>query len=370
MEKEILMMRKSVYIHIPFCKQICSYCDFPKFCYQKKWISSYLDSLEKEIDEIYEHDFVSTIYIGGGTPTCLEIQELERLLKITKKFKREENCEFTIEANTQDLTPEKIKLLKAYGINRVSIGVQTFRPHLQKIIGRKEEYAEVKKVIDILKQEGITNINLDLMYALPKETLKDLEQDLEAFLSLDIKHISTYSLILEEHTHLFIKGYQEIEEDLDFQMYHLILKTLKKHGFDHYEVSNFSHPGYPSKHNLCYWNNLEYYGFGLGASGYLEHTRYTNPMNLTTYQKNFHKKEKEVLTEMNEMEYEMILGLRKTEGVSNKIFEDKYHKKIEEAFDLTYLLKNKLIEWHEEYLRIPEDKIYLSNEILIHFLKS
>lgn len=361
-------MITSVYIHIPFCKKICSYCDFPKFCYQKKWIMPYLDSLKEEIKKEYKGDLIKTLYIGGGTPTSLDLEELEYLLNITKVFHQDENIEFTVEANLSDLTLPKIKLLKRYGVNRISIGIQTLNKSLQDILNRNEEKETLKNTISHLKEEGISNLNIDLMYAIPSETLKDVEEDLSFFLSLDIPHISTYSLILEEHTALFLKHLPPISEELDEKMYKLICKTLKDHGYKHYEVSNFAKKGYESNHNLTYWNNEVYYGFGLGASGYVHKKRYTNHQNLMKYMKKDYSKEIETLDNTMLMEYEMILGLRKEEGVSQDLFYQKYGKKIDEIFDIDDLLKKGLLVWNHRNLMIPENKIYLSNEILVNFI--
>lgn len=361
-------MIKSLYIHIPFCKKICSYCDFTKFCYQKKWIMPYLESLEEEIHKYYKGEVLNTIYIGGGTPTSLDDNELEYLLHITNALNKDKSYEFTVEANISDLTLNKIKLLKKYGVNRISIGIQTWNKDLQKTLNRMEDYCDVKNTITNLKNNGIDNINLDLMYAIPKEECKDLILDLEYILSLDIPHISTYSLILEPNTLLYMKKIKEIDPELDAKMYDLICNTLKKNGYNHYEVSNFAKPNYESKHNLTYWNNDEYYGFGLGASGYIGNQRYTNHSNLTKYINKDYKREIEKISSISKQEYEMILGLRKLKGVSTLEFQKKYHKNIEDVFDIKKLLKEKLLIYENDYLKIPEDKIYLSNEILVKFL--
>ncbi len=361
-------MITSCYIHIPFCKKICAYCDFPKFCYFDKWIEPYLEALEEEIRKIYINEEMKTIYIGGGTPSSLDEKSLEKLFEILNIIKKAKNCEFTIEVNSEDITEEKVKLFKKYGINRVSIGVQTFNPKLQKILNRISDYEVVKKAIVLLNKYGIKNINLDLMYAIPEETLEDLKEDLDKFLSLNISHISTYSLILEEHTQLYLKQPKLIDEDLDFKMYNFIIETLAKNNYNHYEISNFSKEGYYSKHNLTYWNNEMYYGFGLGASSYIKTKRFNNHSNLTKYINKDFKKDEEDIGRERKMEYEMILGLRKVIGVSNKDFFEKYGKNIEGVFDLKKLLESKLLVWENEYLKIPEDKLYLSNEILVTFI--
>lgn len=358
----------SVYIHIPFCKQICSYCDFPKFFYLEKWIKSYLYALEKEIKSTYKGEKVNTIYIGGGTPSVLEKEDLEALFSIVSIFSKAKDVEFTIEANSEDITKEKAALFAKYGVNRVSIGVQTFHPHLGEILERKTSYEMVKKSIENLNDVGILNINLDLMYAIPEETLKDLESDLGQALTLPITHLSCYSLILEEHTKLYLKKPKLIEEELDAQMYEKIREILKEAGFKQYEISNYAKGGYEAKHNLVYWNNEEYYGFGLKASSYMQKKRRTNTGSLTDYLEGKYEKEEEQIHLKEDMEYEMVLGLRKVEGVSIQKFKQKFHVEMADIYPMQALQEKGLIEILDDFVRIPIDKIYLSNAILLSFL--
>lgn len=360
------MMVKSVYIHVPFCKTICSYCDFCKVFYQKNWVKEYLKELQKEVETIYQNEVLDTIYIGGGTPSCLNLEELEILFSITDILRKSNNVEFTIECNIESITEEKLKLFKKAGITRISYGVQTFHKSYLTYLNRHHTKEEVKKIIDLTKQY-IPNINVDLMYALKDETIKEVEEDLNYFLKLEIPHISTYSLIIEPHTVLGIKE-TYIEDEIDFSMYQVICNTLKMHEYKHYEVSNFCKIGYESRHNLTYWNNEQYYGFGLGASGYLGRTRYTNTRSINHYLNGNWMYEKEILTDHEIMENECILGLRKLEGISLDAFYQKYHKQLEEIFEYSSLLKKGLLEVQNGYLKIPEDKIYLSNEVLIHFI--
>ena len=361
-------MIKSAYIHIPFCKKICSYCDFPKVCYQEKWIDSYLNALKYDIETNYNNDILDTIYIGGGTPSSLSTIELNKLFVILKKLKLNKTYEYTIETNIEDLTEDKIKLMKSFGINRVSIGVQTFNDKHLKTLNRNSNYEDLKNKIDLLKNNGIDNINLDLMYALPNQKIEELNQDLNLFLNLNIKHISTYSLILEEHTKLYIDKTEYIDEDLDYKMYNTIENTLKNNNYEHYEVSNYCKEGYESKHNLTYWNNNQYYGFGMGASSYIDNIRINNTKNITTYLNKDIISSKEELKDLEIMQYEMILGLRKIKGVNKESFKNKYSKDIKEVFDIKELLdNNKLIE-NNEYIYINPKYIYLSNDILVNFI--
>ena len=259
-------MCESVYIHIPFCKTICSYCDFCKIFYNKEFVERYLDSLELEIKSNYQGEVIKTIYIGGGTPSCLGIDELQRLFEIIKIFNKDDGVEFTIECNIETLTEEKINLFLANGINRVSIGVQSLIDKNIKFLERHHNRELVIEKINLLKTKGINNINLDLIYALPNQTMEDLKYDLDEYMKLGITHISTYSLMIEPNTKLFINNTDNISEELDSKMYNFICSYLKQKGFKHYEISNFCLDGYESIHNLTYWNNNKYYGFGVGAS--------------------------------------------------------------------------------------------------------
>ncbi len=281
----------SVYIHIPFCDKICSYCDFIKVFYNEKYIEEYLLALEEEINNNYNGEKIETIYIGGGTPTSLKISELKKLFNILKIFKLNDNYEFTVECNIESLTKEKLDLLKKNNVNRLSIGIQTFNEKNLKYLNRFHTKEEVFAKIKYAKDIGFNNINIDLIYALKNETLDDLKKDIDLFLELDINHISTYSLIIEPHTKLYIYNENNIDDDLDYEMYKYICKKLKENNFIHYEISNFSKRGFESKHNLTYWNNLQYYGFGLGASGFINNIRYTNTKNMNKYlNKKFIKK--------------------------------------------------------------------------------
>ena len=266
------MKTKSIYIHVPFCKNICSYCDFAKLYYNKKWASIYLDALNFEIKEKYKEEPIRTLYIGGGTPNALDLEELEKLFIILSIFKNV--TEYTIECNIELLTLDQIKLFVKYGINRVSLGIQTSHQKYLKFLNRNHSKVEVENKIQMLKDNGISNINVDFIYALPGQTIKELKEDIEFFKSLSIPHISTYSLIIEPNTVLYNQNVNYVDEDIDASMYNLIIEELKE--FNHYETSNFALPNYESKHNLTYWNNEEYYGFVVGASGYIDIIRYTN----------------------------------------------------------------------------------------------
>ncbi len=361
-------MIESAYIHIPFCSHICNYCDFAKVLYQKKWIFNYLDALKKEIQLNYQNELLKTIYIGGGTPTALDLEEFKYLLEIISTLNKQKEYEYTIECNVESLTEEKVKSMKQYGVNRISIGVETFHKHHLKIMNRHHTKEQVVEAILLLKKYGFQNINIDFIYALPNETIEEVVSDLCNFLKLDIPHISTYSLMIEPNTPFYLNHIKTIEEELDFSMYEKICRTLKKNGYEHYEISNFAQPGYESKHNLAYWNNAFYYGFGLGASGYIPEIRYTNTRNLTKYCNGEFCFNQEKIDFKTKMENEMILGLRKLEGVNLIQFKQKYGKEMDSIFPIRQLQKEGKLQVHNRYLRIPEEQLYLSNEILMQFI--
>ncbi len=357
---------KNAYIHIPFCKTICTYCDFCKMYYNAKWASVYLDSLEKEIDSKYKNETLSTIYIGGGTPNSLSNEELERLFNILDRLNKDKSYEYTIECNIELLTLEQILLMKRYGINRVSIGVQTFNQKYLEFLNRHHTSSMVKEKIDLLKKYDINNINVDLIYAIPGETLEQLSEDIEIIKTLDIPHISTYSLIIEANTVLSKLHIKNISEDLDYDMYNLIIERLNN--YNHYETSNFSKEGYESKHNLTYWNNEHYYGFGLGASGYIDNVRYENTRSLNHYLEGKYVLEESTLTKNEVIENEFILGFRKLEGININRFKEKYNIDILNIDVVLELLeKGKLIN-DGSNIKIDNNYVYTANDILINFL--
>lgn len=363
-------MIKNCYIHIPFCQSICSYCDFCKLLYNEKFINKYLDSLEKEIKDIYNGEELETIYIGGGTPSCLSTHQLERLFKILEIFKKSKNIEYTIEGNFETTTKEKLELYKKYGINRLSLGIESINKDNLKFMNRTLVINEVKEKINMMRKLGFNNINLDLIYALPNETINTLSKDIEFILSLNIEHISTYSLIIENNTILKINNEQNIDEELDEKMYYEIINRLKENNYNHYEISNFSKKGYESKHNMCYWNNNEYYGFGLGASSYINNKRMTNTRSITSYNNRILGKEIEIVNKNDKIEYEIMLNLRLIDGIDLKEFKNKYQKDLKDLYDYQYLLKNKFLIEENNHLKIPEDKLYISNEIIVKILQN
>ena len=357
-----------IYIHIPFCDCICSYCDFCKILYNNKYINNYLDNLEKEINYRYKNELIKSIYIGGGTPSSLSYQELERLFNIIKIFKLDSNYEFTIECNVNNLDINKIKLFKDNGVNRVSLGVQSFNKEILTILNRSHTYKEVYNVINNLKSNNINNINIDLIYGV-NDNIDIVKKDIDYFLSLDIPHISCYSLIIEDNTLLKINNYQNIDEDIEYEMYKYIENKLTSNGYIHYEISNYAKEGYSSIHNINYWDNGSYYGFGLGSVSYIDNYRISNTKNISKYNKGIYISNREYEDMNTNMSNDMILGLRKIKGVSISKFYNKYKKDIREVFDIDDLINNKILIIDNDNMYIDSKYIYLSNQVLIRFIK-
>jgi oxygen-independent coproporphyrinogen-3 oxidase len=354
----------AVYVHIPFCRHICSYCDFCKVLHIKTFVDDYLDALQNEIINTYDGELIKTLYIGGGTPSCLTHQERVKLFRILENFKRTPDCEYTFECNPDDITDDLLDDIVAGGVNRVSIGVESFNKNNLKFMERNIDYKDLEKKLELLRNRGITNINLDLMYALPNEKMSTLKKDVANLIKLNPTHISTYSLIIEEHTKVSNNNTEYISEEEDRKMYDYICKTLDKNGYNHYEVSNFAKEGYESKHNITYWLNQEYYGFGLGASGFKGGVRYTNTKNLSEYINHRYRKEELLLTIKDQMDNELMLGFRLLKGIDINNFYDKYGKNIQEVYPVEDLIKQKLLIYKAGYLYINPKYIYTMNEIL------
>ena len=348
----------SAYVHIPFCTQICYYCDFSKVFIKNQPVDAYLEHLIQETRS-YEIGKLRTLYIGGGTPTALSAQQLAYLLtELPKVMDLSEVEEFTIEANPGDLDPDKIAVLKDSQVNRVSLGVQTFDNKMLKKIGRSHQEQDIYDNIHHLKQAGFDNISIDLIYALPGQTMDQVKENVAKAIDLDIPHMSLYSLILENHT-VFMNRMRRgklplPKEELEAEMFEYIIEELEKAGFEHYEISNFSKPGFESRHNLVYWDNAEYYGLGAGASGYVDGIRYKNHGPIRNYLEAVEAGKaritEEHLTLEEKMEEELFLGLRKKTGVSKARFEEKFGV----SFDQRY--GQVVASLTEQGLLVPDDK--------------
>ncbi len=362
-------MIKSCYIHIPFCKKICSYCDFCKNYYNELVVDNYLDNLKKEISKNYKSEVLDTLYIGGGTPSSLSKNNLNKLINILKLFKLNNSYEFTFECNYEDINEELLDLLKNNKVNRISIGIQTFNDKFSKVLNRDINKKEMIEKINLTKKY-FSNINIDLMYALPGESINDLKMDLEIIRKLDVTHISTYALIIEDHTNLKLQNIKETRDDIQNKMYYLIVDYLKNNGYNHYELSNFAQENYESRHNLTYWNNDNYYGFGAGASGFVNNVRYDNTKSVFKYNDGITGVYEEKLSLNELMKDEAMLSLRKTNGINKDVFYKKYNILLEDAFDYKDLVRNNILAETGKNVYIKENKLFVSNEIIIMFLDS
>ncbi len=310
-------MVASLYVHIPFCRHICGYCDFTKMFYEPKWALSYVQELKKEIAAFHlpAHS-LKTVYLGGGTPTCLPKELLGDLLDFLSKYWDPADYECTVEGNPETIDETLPLFLKQHGVNRFSLGIESSSPRLLSLMGRHHTFADAKTAISRLKAAGLTNISADFIYALPNETMDELQGDIAAFLSLDLPHLSAYSLTVSPSTGFAHQGYHEADEQIQGAMYEMILRAFRQAGYTRYEVSNFARNHAYSRHNLTYWHDEEYAAAGLGASGYLGRVRYTNTKNLTSYLKGEWRGESETLSRQSEHEDYFLTNLRLADGFS------------------------------------------------------
>lgn len=381
------MKELGIYIHIPFCKQKCYYCDFVSYANKEEKIQEYIECLQKEIEmesEKYKNEEyeITTIYIGGGTPSFIDVSYIERIINTIKQnYKLYENPEITIEVNPGTINEEKIKKYKDIGINRISIGLQTTKDNLLKQIGRIHTYEEFLNCYKIVKKIGIDNINVDLMLGLPNQTLEDLKESLIEVINLKTNHISLYSLILEENTILekmVSKNMTKLpEEDLEREMYWTTKNILEENGYIHYEISNFSKKGYESKHNLNCWGQKEYLGFGVAAHSYIKNKRYCNTNNIEDYIKNIQNGKIlnnrticEIQNKIEEQKEYMLLGLRKIQGIDIQEFKNKFidnpiyifHKELEK------LVKEELVEIDLNQIKLTSKGLDFANLVWEEFV--
>lgn len=381
------MKELGIYIHIPFCRQKCYYCDFTSYSNKIGKVEEYIKCLQKEIQiesvKYKEEDYeVTTIYIGGGTPSFIEACYIENIINTIKtNYKLNKNLEITIEMNPGTVDREKIKRYKEAGINRISIGLQTTNDNLLKQIGRIHTYEEFTNCYELAKEVGFNNINVDLMLGLPNQTLENLKESLEEIIKLNPNHISLYSLILEENTKLEKMVNEKIlslpSEDLERKMYWETKKILEINGYNHYEISNFAKKGYESKHNLNCWGQKEYLGFGVAAHSYINKKRYCNTNSIEEYIKNIKNDDIlnnrticEIQNKLEEQKEYMLLGLRKIEGIDIQEFKNKFidnpiyifHKELEK------LVNEKLIEIDLNKIKLTSRGLDFANLVWEEFV--
>lgn len=368
---------EGLYIHIPFCDAICSYCDFYKMRAKDELKEKYIKYLIKEIylKKEYLPD-IKTIYIGGGTPSSLNHNLLEKLFTELKNLIDFNNIiEFTIEANPCDINEDFINLIKINHITRLSLGVQSFDNNVLKQLGRQHDSHRAIESLKLLKQLNFNNVNIDLIYGVKSDTFTRVRKDIKVAKKLGVKHFSIYSLIIEQKTllaHLESKGkFTRLDDANDSKIYYKMVKYLKRHKYHQYEVSNFCLENYQSIHNLIYWNNNYFLGLGPSASYYYNETRYTNINNLEQYfvgidQEKLNFLEESKLSLSEQMTDEILMGFRKVQGLNILEFERKYNKDVFEVFPKIYDLINQgLIKQKKEYLFVSQDKLFILNAILV-----
>lgn len=378
---------KGLYVHIPFCDHICSYCDFLKLVSKEPLKKQYIDALINEIDlkiEAKSMSNIDTIYIGGGTPSCLPLFLLEKLLiKLDEIFKNNKIIEYTIEANPIDITKDFLELIKNHNINRLSLGIQSFHNKKLELLNRNHTRKIAIDSIELSKQY-IKNISIDLIYGFSLDTFSYIKKDIEKAIELGVNHISAYSLILEDRTllkHLYDKGeFDLMDEDKEAKLYYKIASFLENNNFIHYEISNFALKGYESIHNQIYWNNDLYEAIGIGASSYIidnesKYHRIKNITKISDYNKlllsdnknlNDIILEDDLLNKDDIMEEEIMLGLRLMKGINKNNFKNKFNVDIKDAYPhINNLIKNNLLIENEEYIYINKNKLYISDSIIL-----
>ena len=380
------MKTRGLYIHIPFCAKKCGYCDFTSLVGNGTQIDDYLSYLDKEFS-LYKAgnliDDIETIFIGGGTPSILSAGQLERLFSIIgENVDLSKLREYTMESNPGSLTRDKLELMKAGGLNRLSIGLQASQDHLLKFLERIHTYEEFLESYRLARLVGFDNINIDLMFAFQGQTLEDWRETLERVVSLEPDHISAYSLIIEEGTKFFNMyedgSLTDYDEDEYVQMYRYTIDYLADKGYGQYEISNFAKQDKECRHNIIYWDDREYYGLGLGSSGYLGGKRYTNYKNMFNYYKKLDAGERpidfeETISNREKLNEYLILGLRKIEGISRtkyldrlkKIDEDKYRENIE--IINSYIESGHIIQ-EGDHIRLGQTGLEISDTISLDLL--
>ena len=367
------MNEVNLYIHIPFCKKKCYYCDFISYPNKDDYIEEYIDTVIKEYSNYKAEEYIiKTVYIGGGTPSYIDSKYIVKLLKEINLEKAEE---ITIEINPGTVTKEKLIDYRNSGINRLSIGLQATQDTLLKEIGRIHTYNEFLDTYNMAREVGFKNINIDLMLALPKQHIEDLIQSVKRIIELNPEHISIYSLILEEGTKMYDKVNKQKctlpKEDEEREMYWAVKSILEKNGYNHYEISNFAKNGYHSKHNIDCWNQKEYIGIGVAAHSYLDNRRYSNLGNIEEYIKNYHDKEiHEIQDKISKQKEYMILGLRKLDGIYISEFELKFNENPIYLFrnELNKLVNQELIEIDLNNIRLTNKGLDLANIVWEEFI--
>lgn len=372
-----------LYIHVPFCAQKCYYCDFNSYKINSNQKKEYLINIEREM-KFYKEEFkdkcFDTVFFGGGTPSILTVSELKELVNnINENFNIKNDAEITIECNPGTINREKLEAMKKMGINRLSIGLQATQNYHLKSIGRIHTYEEFEKNYYDALDIGFKNINIDLMYALPNQKTQEWKDTLDKIIKLNPSHISAYSLILEEGTKLYDmyqnKEFELLDEDTDINMYNYTIDTLKRHGYNQYEISNYSKEDLECKHNIIYWKCDNYLGLGPGASGFIGDTRYSNIEDICEYNKcimqNIRPVSEEVeLTKKDKIEEFIFMGLRMNEGINIDVFKERFDTDFYEIYQevMDKLIKRELVRFDGKNISLTQKGREISNSVFIEFL--
>ena len=360
----------SLYVHVPFCASVCFYCDFFRQVYQEETADAWLDALEYELLHTEINDGLETIYIGGGTPSSLSESQLDRLLSLLDPYKNTIS-EYTVEVNPETLTQDKIDTLLMHGVNRVSIGLQSHDAALLKMMNRHHSFEDVSRLVNQFFACGLSNISLDLMYSLPNQTMESLQRSTELAVSLNPAHLSLYSLTIEENSVFGKQGVRPLDEDTEADMYEWICSYLSKHGYDHYEISNFARDGKESVHNTRIWEYEDFYGFGCGASGKDEKGRYDHPGTLKQYLKDPAARSYIYLTKEERMYESVMMGLRLSRGISRSRFEKRYGNDLTDVYPETIhsLCREGMLILTEDRLSCSTHGFELLNNVLVRFME-
>ncbi|WP_195336176.1 radical SAM family heme chaperone HemW [Paraclostridium bifermentans] len=372
-----------LYIHVPFCAQKCYYCDFNSYKINSNQKKEYLINIEREM-KFYEGEFkdkcFDTVFFGGGTPSILTVDELKELVNnINENFNIKKDAEITIECNPGTINREKLEAMKKMGINRLSIGLQATQNYHLKSIGRIHTYEEFEKNYYDALDIGFKNINIDLMYALPNQKTQEWKDTLDKIIKLNPSHISAYSLILEEGTKLYDmyqnKEFELLDEDTDINMYNYTIDTLKRHGYNQYEISNYSKEDLECKHNIIYWKCDNYLGLGPGASGFVGDTRYSNIEDICEYNKcimqNIRPVSEEIeLTKKDKIEEFIFMGLRMNEGINIDVFKERFDTDFYDIYQevMDNLIKRELVRFDGKNISLTQKGREISNSVFIEFL--
>lgn len=376
-----------IYIHIPFCDSKCSYCDFKSYAFNSELkdskVNQYMEALHKEI-EIYKDELssyeITSIYFGGGTPSSIDPEHISKVLSHLKStLDITPECEITLEVNPGTMDSRKIEIYKKAGVNRISLGLQTTNNTLLQLIGRKHDFETFLETYNAFVASGISNISLDLMFGLPGQTIEHLTDSLNKIIEINPNHVSVYALKLEEGTPMYLayeKGLIQLpDEEIERNMYHIIIEKLRKAGIEQYEISNFSKPGFESRHNLTYWENKPYLGLGLSSHSKMNLVRFANNTSLSSYMRSLAAGlkpiiESDTINTDEDLFETIMLGLRLNKGISKSMISQKYNIDFDLKYNqvLDYLVKNELILNSFDTVQLTEKGMDLSNRVFVEFM--